>query len=171
MVPIDGGVTGFSCRPIERHWRPAGWEVRQLLTFAYGVENVSRLVVAGWCFDYGSMLLTSFCLCFVHSSPELFNTFAAYCCPKQTVGRKEQKVVLFALRKMCCWCRDWRPSEPHICRETLQRFCSLCCPERRLNADLPLLFLVGEPSTYTNIPDFYLTFMEQNAYILFSEPH
>lgn len=121
MVPIDGGVTGDSCRPIERQWRPAGWEVRQLLTFAYGVENVSRLVV-GWCFGYGSMLLTSFSRCFVHSCPELFTTFGAYCCPRQTLGRKEQKVVLFTLRKTCCWCRDWRPSEPYIYRETVVLF-------------------------------------------------
>lgn len=75
--------------------------MRQLLTFAYGVENVSRLVVAGWCFGYGSMLLTSLSRYFVHSFHDLFNTFAAYCYPRQTVGRKEQKVVLFTLRKMC----------------------------------------------------------------------
>lgn len=84
MVPIDGGVTRVSCRPIERQWRAAGWEVRQLLTLAYAVENVSRLVVAGWCFGYGSVLLTRLSRYLVHS-------FAAYRHIRRTVGRKEQK--------------------------------------------------------------------------------
>lgn len=43
MVPTDGGVTGVSRSPLVEPWRPADWEVRQRLTFAHGVENVSRL--------------------------------------------------------------------------------------------------------------------------------
>lgn len=141
MVPTDGGVTRVSRSPLEKRWRPADWEVRQLLTFAYGVGNVSRLAVAGCFFGYDSTLLSSLSCFFFYS---VQNLFAIGCYSRRTSGRHEQKVVLFTLRKKCA--ADAGIGD-RVNLKTAAKLYGCCVRSAARNADLPLSLLVGDPST------------------------